>query len=514
MAAQSAKHLALACRFVFLTKAAKRAVENETRPASLEERVGAQRRVCLQGVAALRIRQVDAKRAIVRAPCQRALTFPLIGEEVLDRDQKERAESSEFRIDVLQEIRLEQAEEKPLGQVLRLIGGVALPADVGEQWVLIRLAEPFEGLPGVTLPPASRQDEAPPGRLELIRHRDDPPAFAPNLTRQRYSTDACNSSFEWRLSRSMNTTVGTNMNRRYRIAGIALLTLLFAASASSARELNLEDRVAAQRAIERVYWNHRLWPSDNEGSKPPLSTVMPDSAIRAKVEDSLRKASLLDSYWHQAPRGEQLQQELDRMVRSSKSREILRELFAALHDDPFLVAECLARPALVEREVELLYPNDPRIHGAQRGALVARLAIVKDLGSFERLAGHREHRSRRGQGHTHLGSHRWRNHVGARPRARPHESVPRWKRSGRNVPCRGCGGDDRNRLGGPTARSRVLVRRSRPTSLWRRHLRIAEQRDAAFNNCVSVGGGAYFRISLHPANTSRSAAWMSPTTPA
>ena len=188
----------------------------------------------------------------------------------------------------------------------------------------------------------------------------------------------------------MNTTLGAYMNRRHRAAGIALLVLLFAVSASSARELNLEDRVAAQRAIEQVYWNHRIWPSANEGSKPPLSTVMPDSEVRAKVEGSLRKASLLDSYWHQTLRGEQLQQELDRMVRDSKSPEVLRELFAALHDDPLLIAECLARPALAEREVESLYPGDARIHGAQRNALAARLATVKDLGSFERLDGHHE----------------------------------------------------------------------------------------------------------------------------
>ena len=169
-----------------------------------------------------------------------------------------------------------------------------------------------------------------------------------------------------------------------------MLTLLFAVSASSARELKLEDRVAAQRAIEQVYWNHRIWPSDNKGSKPPLSAVMPDSAVRAKVEDALRKASLLDSYWHQPLRGEQLQKELDRMVRDSKSPEILRELFAALHDDPFLIAECLARPALAERAVETLYPNDERIHGAQRDALAARLAGMKDLRTFERLDGDHE----------------------------------------------------------------------------------------------------------------------------
>ena len=30
-----------------------------------------------------------------------------------------------------------------------------------------------------------------------------------------------------------------------------------------ARDLTFEDRVKAQEAIERVYWNHRIWPKEN-----------------------------------------------------------------------------------------------------------------------------------------------------------------------------------------------------------------------------------------------------------
>ncbi len=55
--------------------------------------------------------------------------------------------------------------------------------------------------------------------------------------------------------------------------------------------LSLSARVAAQRAVEQVYWNHRIWPKENAKPKPALSEVMPDSAIQAKVEDTLRKSS-------------------------------------------------------------------------------------------------------------------------------------------------------------------------------------------------------------------------------
>src|SRR5262249_10937698 len=40
---------------------------------------------------------------------------------------------------------------------------------------------------------------------------------------------------------------------------------------------------------------------------------------------------------------------MDRMAENSEQPEGLRELFDALGNDPFLIAECLARPVLSER---------------------------------------------------------------------------------------------------------------------------------------------------------------------
>ena len=39
------------------------------------------------------------------------------------------------------------------------------------------------------------------------------------------------------------------------------------------------------------------------------------------------------------------------MAQHTKQPEVLRELFEALGNDPFVVAECLARPILAERLV-------------------------------------------------------------------------------------------------------------------------------------------------------------------
>ena len=136
-----------------------------------------------------------------------------------------------------------------------------------------------------------------------------------------------------------------------RLGALAACCLLAAArgAAIQARELRFEQRVAAQAAIEQVYWNHRIWPEANREPKPPLAAVLPESVIGAKVARDLRLSARLDAARRQPLTGADLQAEIARMVSGTKAPETLLELFAALGDDPFLIAECLARPALVAR---------------------------------------------------------------------------------------------------------------------------------------------------------------------
>jgi len=79
------------------------------------------------------------------------------------------------------------------------------------------------------------------------------------------------------------------------IAALACLTGTAASKATSGRPLGLEERVQAQRAIEEVYWRHRIWPKENPTPQPPLSAVVSDAAIRAKVEDYLKKSNALET---------------------------------------------------------------------------------------------------------------------------------------------------------------------------------------------------------------------------
>jgi N-acetylneuraminic acid mutarotase len=115
--------------------------------------------------------------------------------------------------------------------------------------------------------------------------------------------------------------------------------------------LNFADRVAYQRAIEEVYWRHRIWPEANPGPKPPLDKAMSQAQIEKKVEDYLRNSQALEDYWQRPLTAQQLQAEMDRMAQHTEQPEVLRELFAALGNDPFVIAECLARAVLVGRTI-------------------------------------------------------------------------------------------------------------------------------------------------------------------
>ena len=127
---------------------------------------------------------------------------------------------------------------------------------------------------------------------------------------------------------------------------------------TAARALSFEERVEAQRAIEQVYWDHRIWPNENPGHKPSLQEVMPEEVLRAKVEDYLKESSELETRWHQGITPEQLQAEMDRMVTTSNAPRVLGEIFDALGNDPRVIAETLVRQKLADRLIRSAYASD------------------------------------------------------------------------------------------------------------------------------------------------------------
>lgn len=115
------------------------------------------------------------------------------------------------------------------------------------------------------------------------------------------------------------------------------------------RSLSFADRVAYQRAIEDVYWRHRIWPKERPDPKPSLDAMMSQAQMEKKVEEYLRNSQALEDHWQSPITADQLQTEMERMANHTKQPEVLQELFEALGNDPFVIAECLARPVLAER---------------------------------------------------------------------------------------------------------------------------------------------------------------------
>src|SRR5205807_4761163 len=151
--------------------------------------------------------------------------------------------------------------------------------------------------------------------------------------------------------------------------------------------LTLADRVAYQRAIEEVYWRHRIWPKERPDPKPSLDQVMPSAQLEKKVEDYLRNSQALADYWQRPISAQQLQAEMERMAQDTKQPEVLRELFEALGNDPFVIAECLARPALSERLLTNFYSHDQRFHGELKQRAEADLRAHPSVKQMKQTSG-------------------------------------------------------------------------------------------------------------------------------
>src|SRR6266478_6913812 len=130
------------------------------------------------------------------------------------------------------------------------------------------------------------------------------------------------------------------------------------AGSISQRTVTFAERVAYQRAIENVYWRHRIWPKERPDRKPLLDAVMSQAQLEKKVTDYLRNSQALEDYWQRPLTAEQLQAEMERMASHTLHPRVLLELFQALDNDPFVIAECLAKPVLSERLVTNFYLYD------------------------------------------------------------------------------------------------------------------------------------------------------------
>jgi N-acetylneuraminic acid mutarotase len=160
-------------------------------------------------------------------------------------------------------------------------------------------------------------------------------------------TSACRRASAWSVLIGFLVCTAT----AYLLAAGTLLASLRPHTSSSGcqRTLTFAERVAYQRAIEEVYWRHRIWPKENSQPKPPLQAIVSPAQLEKKVEDYLRKSQLVADKRRWPIAASELQAEMERMASHTLHPRVLLELFQALANDPFVIAECLARPLVAER---------------------------------------------------------------------------------------------------------------------------------------------------------------------
>jgi len=143
---------------------------------------------------------------------------------------------------------------------------------------------------------------------------------------------------------------------------VSLAALLPAAAAPGdpRRALSLDDRVAAQEAIERVYYRHQL------SATLPFEEAVPRGVLEGKVRTYLKQSAALAELWSTPVTAEMLQAEWERIARSSRFPDRLREIHEALGNDPVLIQECFARPVVVDRLARNFFALDATLHAASR----------------------------------------------------------------------------------------------------------------------------------------------------
>src|SRR6266403_993437 len=108
------------------------------------------------------------------------------------------------------------------------------------------------------------------------------------------------------------------------LSGALLAFLGSETPATPQRTLTFAERLAYQRALEDVYWRHRIWPKGRPDPKPSLDAVMSQAQLEKKVTGYLRNSQVLENYWQQPLTAAQLQTEMERMAQHTKQPEILR----------------------------------------------------------------------------------------------------------------------------------------------------------------------------------------------
>ncbi|MEJ5167216.1 MAG: kelch repeat-containing protein, partial [Thermoanaerobaculia bacterium] len=156
---------------------------------------------------------------------------------------------------------------------------------------------------------------------------------------------------------------------------------------SKAQTLSFEERLDCKRTVEKIYWEHRIWPSENKTPKPPFEKIVPDSILSQKVEDEIRKENALEILWQKPITGKQIQAEIERIIKNTKEPEKLREIFEALGNDPYKIAQGFALPILADRLIRNYYSKDERFHISLKEKALSEIKAISSVEQMKNTSG-------------------------------------------------------------------------------------------------------------------------------
>jgi hypothetical protein len=164
---------------------------------------------------------------------------------------------------------------------------------------------------------------------------------------------------------------------------VAAARLVFALAAGVGLLLSAPLALAADRAnavdceaiVQATYWDLR-----NEGKGEAFPYARYADVLAARAERTARLVTYLRGQRGRDLDRRELQAEIDRMGRDTRAPEALGKLFKALGNDPQLIGECVAKPALVERLARQYFARDAAVHGPTARQADAAFAAARARG--------------------------------------------------------------------------------------------------------------------------------------
>lgn len=161
---------------------------------------------------------------------------------------------------------------------------------------------------------------------------------------------------------------------------IASLLILQSSTIGAGSTITFEQRVQAREAVARVYHSH-------QAGTLPFDKALSPARLEQMVLDDLKRDVALTEFWKRPVTADAVRGEMERIAARTRMPERLLEMYSALGNDPLLIGECLARPALVQRLTLSFFAHDRRIHAAARAeAEEVRQRLVR--GSLDAYADH------------------------------------------------------------------------------------------------------------------------------